>query len=425
MKGFLIFFLLVAFAFSAQAAEPLVTLELRDAQLEDVLRAIGQQYGINILFSGSVTGKVTATIREVPLKEALNSILKTSGYAALYEGVVVIVRSEREAQASEEVLLIKEFRLMYMPSEKAAAAVREILSGRGRAAAVEFANTVIVKDIAPIIAKVSDLIGRLDKRPNQFLIEGRIVEMKSGSKRRMGINWEAAGRQNRPFDRPGTLGGNFSVNLPPGVEEGGAGGDGGAGGAFGFGLLLDRANLNLRLSAMEDSGEAKVLSSPKILVVEGEEASISSGEELLVPISKTATVITTSGNSSQKPVTFDAKIELIVRPRIVDGELIGLSINTRREEFDYGKQVEGYPPKLTRTATTELIMKNGETVVIGGVYGEGSAVSERGVPFLSKIPLLGRLFKEETRAGDKTELLIFLTPNIYRDDACRKGEPGC
>jgi type IV pilus assembly protein PilQ len=268
----------------------------------------------------------------------------------------------------------------------------------------------------------------IDKRPRQVLIEARIVEVGSNLRRELGVDWTAkyTYESNDVLGGLGSMTGDFGVNLPSVAA------DEGVGLGLGFGLVSDRLTLDIRLSALEESGKAKVLSSPKVLVLDNHEAAITTGTEILVPQSSTTTYLTTeeaetikkaedadeivlTGVRQRRPETFTAKLELTVTPRVINPETVALSIDTKREEFIYDIQFEGYPPKDSRTARTRLYVGNGQTVVIGGINTSSEFSKERGVPLLSKIPLLGWLFKRKDKGNEQKELLIFLTPTIQEN----------
>ena len=172
--------------------------------------------------------------------------------------------------------------------------------------------------------------------------------------------------------------------------------------------MSSRFALDLQLSALESQGNAKTLSSPKVMVLDNQEAYIKSGIGILIPTSTTTAGTTTTASVTEK----EALLQLKVTPRVINDDQISLKILTSRDSFDFSRSVLGTPPKNTRETQTNLIIKNGETIVIGGIYIEDGSDSETGVPLLSKIPLLGWLFKKEIKKNDKTELLIFITPRI-------------
>ena len=189
-------------------------------------------------------------------------------------------------------------------------------------------------------------------------------------------------------------------------------------GALGIGLLAKKAVLDLQISALEEQGKAKILSSPKIMVLDNQEATIASGTQISIQNSGTTTNITTgTGGTTTSGVTEkEATLRLTVTPHVIDNDQISLKISTKREEFDFSRSVLGVPPKNTREAQTGVIVKNGETIVIGGIYTESNSEDERGVPLLSKIPVLGWLFKKESKRKVKSELLIFITPQIKTEN---------
>jgi type IV pilus assembly protein PilQ len=382
-------------------------MELRDVEIKDVLRAIGQEHGLNIIVDESVKGKVTLSIKDIPLWDAIDSILKSKGYSyRTLESGIIIVKPVNESLRAEQELLVKEFRLKYLkPSEKVINTIKGLLSKSGKVTHVESTNSIIVKDLPPIVKRVTAMLKRLDTKPAQVMIEARIVELNTSYTKELGIEWGAGYATSKVFGSAGTLDSSFMVNLPSTETDGLA---------FSFGFVKSKVTLDAQLSALEESGVAKILSSPRIMVLENRQAAITSGTEILVPA--TETTATVEGlTTTQKPETLEAKLQLTVTPRTTENERISLIIDTKREEFDFSREIQGFPPKLTRTAKTELIVKNGETIVIGGIYTKNEATGESGVPWLSKIPIFGWLFKKQTKSASHTELLIFLTPTIIKE----------
>jgi type IV pilus assembly protein PilQ len=412
-KAALIIILSVVLATSALAAldrGPLVSVELRDVEIKEVMRAIGQEHGINVIVDDSITGKVTVSLRQVPLWDALDSILKSKGYTYRVEpGGVVIVEPAEKALTDEQDIIVREFKLKYLDSEGVLPNIAGLLTGKGKASAVQATNSLIVKDLALGIKRVEALIDELDKRPRQIMIEARIVEMSTSYSRELGVKWGRSGynNPNSVFNRPGSFEGRFEVNLPKASPTGGD---------LIFGTVVSSWNLDLRLSALEDTGDGKIVSKPKILVLDNQEATITSGTEILVPSIVNATAFAGTLPEEAEPRVLEAKLELVVTPRVVGEDLMSLMIDTRREEFDFSRSVQGFPPKESRSAKTELLVKNGETIVIGGIYTKSNAVDESRVPLLGKIPILGWLFKSQTKRDTQTELLIFLTPTVVPEE---------
>lgn len=162
----------------------------------------------------------------------------------------------------------------------------------------------------------------------------------------------------------------------------------------------------------EEQGNAKILSSPKVMVSDNQEATIASGTQIIIPTT------TISGGAAQISGTTEkeASLRLTATPHMIDNDQVSLKILTKKEEFDFSRSVLGIPPKTSRETQNGLIVKNGETIVIGGIYTETNFEGESGVPLLSKIPLLGWLFKKEAKRKDRTELLIFITPHIKSEN---------
>ncbi|HLF85984.1 MAG TPA: type IV pilus secretin PilQ, partial [Nitrospiria bacterium] len=196
-----------------------------------------------------------------------------------------------------------------------------------------------------------------------------------------------------------------------------------SGGALGllFGNISNTFQLDLQLSAMEDRGHGKILSNPKILTLNNKEAKISSGTEILIP---TATIVgggatsadgSTTGNTTTGVTTINAKLELTVTPHVTPDNQIVMHVKTDKKDPDFSRLVQNIPPLVTRTAETDLLVEDGETIVIGGIFTRSESSSEAGVPWLSNIPLLGWFFKKEAKVETQNELLIFITPTIYKD----------
>ena len=266
------------------------------------------------------------------------------------------------------------------------------------------------------------------------MIEARIVEANTDFTRELGVQWGGlrttqngnvlttlhggATKQNSTDTVAkaltggiGLSGGPFAVNLPANVRPG-------HGGSFGitFGNLADTLRLDLQLSALEDTGKGKILSMPRILTLDNKEAKISSGTEILVPVTSIVTAgAATGGGSAAGPsgvTVINAKLELSVIPHVTPTGEIVLHVIADKKDPDYTRAVLGIPPLTTRTAETDLLAKNGETVVIGGIYTKSEQIDESGVPWLSKIPFLGWLFKTRATIESQNELLIFITPTI-------------
>lgn len=410
MKRYVFFLMMSAFllsfaqAFAADSADrgPKVSVELREVPLKDVLRAFAQEHGINLIVDDGISGTITVSLKEIPLWDAIETILKSKGYTyrVMQNGVITIVPIS-ELVKKQEDLVMKEFKLKFIKvGDSSIGTIKEFKSERGQITIVSGTNTVIVSDYPEVIERIGQLIVGLDVEPVQVMIEARIVEVKSSYKRELGVDWSGQ----VAFGSSVNYTSDFGVNLP--VTE--------AAGFLEFGLVKGGNSLNIRLSALEDSGAGKIVSSPRISVLENEEAEITSGEEIV--ISSTLTNNSAVGSVTTPTLnTLSAELKLTVTPRTIGYDRISLNVNTTRDEFDYSKVVSGIPPKLKRTAKTHVIINNGDTVVIGGIYTKGDYKSDKKVPFFAKIPVLGWLFKHELKKEDQTELMIFITPTIIKN----------
>jgi len=399
---------------------PPISLELRDVELRDVLRALGQEHGINIIVDEKIAGKITVSIRNIPLWDAIDSILRGKGYAYIKEGNVV-----RIVQLEDEDLVTYTVNVKYAAPKDLEPVLTKVLTKRGTLASEPKSSTIVIRDTPSGIERAVQLLKQIDVKTKQIMIEAKIVEVSTNASRDLGIQWGAiyakgdvlvhgGGTKTASTDTTatpltggiGVEGSAFNVNLPAaiGATTGGA--------ALGIGIVTKNAILDLQISALETQGKARTLSSPKVMVLDNQEAYIKSGTGILIPTSTTTAGTTTTSSVTEK----EAVLQLKVTPRIIDNDQVYLKIFATKDSFDFARSIQGSPPKNTRESQTNLIVKNGETIVIGGIYTEEDTESESGVPGLSKLPLIGSLFKRDLTKKDKTELLIFITPRIRAEN---------
>jgi type IV pilus assembly protein PilQ len=322
--------------------------------------------------------------------------------------------------------------LSYAQADKVMPRVQDLLSPRGKVSVDDRTNTLIISDIAGNLALAEDLIRNLDTQTPQVLIEARIVEARTTFLRDVGIQWGGNGIASAQTGNPtgigfpstigvgggnvdnltkadGLLNGqaaspNYVVNLPAAIGTG-------AGGALGltFGSVAGNWNVNLRLSAAETQGTVRILSAPKITTLDNVQASIEQGTA--IPIS----VVSAAGVNT---VFIDAKLNLTVKPHITHEGSIVMNLDITRNEPDFSRTgSRGDPTILKKQAKTELLVRDGDTAVIGGIYSRNSAVNYNKIPWLGDIPILGWLFKQRKENDDRSELLIFITPRIINRSA--------
>ncbi len=402
--------------FEVPKAAPRFSLEFKNAELKDILRILGQEHRVNIVISDDISGKLTLNLREVTFEEAFETILRANNLTYFKEGAILRVMkspfSEGEADLDTRIIPIH-----YSPAKETQESIKGLLTKKGSVMVDVRTNTLIIRDYLSNVEKIVAVVKRLDGKTAQVMIEARIVEVNSNFAKDLGVQW--GGRIYDPGSKgvfqmsgisltggTGVSGNNFMVNLPAAIKAGRGGGIG-----FSLGNLGSTQQLDIQLSAMEDTGRGKILSSPRILTLNNKKATISSGTEILIPVISRETV---PGSSTTTGVTtINAKLELTVTPQITPDNKILLHLITDKKEPDYGKTVQGVPPLITQSAETDLLINDNETVVIGGIYTRNEAKSESAVPWLSKIPILGWLFRSQVQTDRQAELLIFITPTIY------------
>jgi len=416
-----------------------ITLDIRDGEVTDLLRLLSDEINVSIVVSPDVKGKVTLSLKSVPLDQALDLILRMNDLGMKYEGDIIWVakaetfraEEERALQAAEvreklEPLEVRLIPVNYATADDLSENVESLLSSRGTVNIDKRTNTMILKDVAANLDAAEILVQNLDTQTPQILIEARIVETQANFKKEIGVQWGGDGIASAATGNatgivfPSTIGiaggstsdnnagtsstPNFAVNLPASVGTG-------AGGALGFtfGSVGGAINLNVRLSAMEEKGFLKIVSAPRIMTLDNIEASIESGTS--IPIS----VVSAAGAQT---VFFDAKLSLQVTPHVTRDGNVYLKVNISKNEPDFGNTgASGDPSIIRKEAHTELLIPDGDTTVIGGIYTRNASQSMSSVPFFGSIPFLGYLFRNTSESDNRTELLIFITPRIINRDA--------
>ncbi|MEK7872110.1 MAG: secretin N-terminal domain-containing protein, partial [Nitrospirota bacterium] len=274
------------------------SLEFRDADLKDVLRALAQENGLNVIIGEDVAGRVTLSFKNVSLMEALDAILRINNLTRLQEsGIIRVIKSPFPEGEGERDLVTKIIPIRFASAKESSETLKGILGKKGSIAVDARTNSIIVRDVPGNIEKISEIIRGLDSKTPQVLIEARIVEVNTNFTRELGVQWggnlsqstsggtfQATGAASGSTTSTALTGGvglsgnNFIVNLPANVGSG-------SGGALGllFGNISNTFQLDLQLSAMEDRGHGKILSNPKVLTLNNKEAKISSGTEILIP----------------------------------------------------------------------------------------------------------------------------------------------
>jgi type IV pilus secretin PilQ/predicted competence protein len=423
-----------------------ISLDFKDGDLQDIFRLFADISGLNIVVNPGVSGKVTLKLNEVPWDQALDLILKANGLGYTLEGNVIRIaklsdlqREEQERRKLEEEkalagnLEVWNKTLSYAKAAEMQDTVKKVaLSARGTITLDPRTNTMIITDLPANLAKARDLIADLDRATPQVEIEARIVVTSRNFTRDLGIQWGFSQRQLPTF------GNNTNLTFPnsliingggvPGVggiaaDQGTLGADSGIGvagrgyavnlPAAGFnsgigislGNILGNFNLDLALTALEQQGRGRVLSTPKVTTQNNHAAEIKQGVQ--IPIQTVANNTVT--------VTFkDAVLTLRVTPQITEANTVILDLNVENNTPDFANRVNGIPPINTQSAQTQVLVKDGATAVVGGIFQSNEQTTQSSTPFLSKVPILGYLFRNRFVSNTNNELLLFITPRIIK-----------
>lgn len=411
----------------------------KNMDLLNVLKAIAQLAGLNIAVDPDVSGKVTCDFVQVPWDQALDLFLKVNGLDMIQEGNIIrIGKVEKLAQEAEKRRALREAReqegklevftrtLSYAKVSGVKPILEKQLSPRGEIIPDERTNTLIISEVPEKIKVLDKLIDTLDAANPQVSIEARIVEATSNFLNTFGIQWGYNLIAN------GSQGNQTDLVFPNSVQSGGILPSGtkpnqytppiAGGAASGYAINLPVAdttiypfvrlgniantfNLDVALSAMERKGKGRLISAPKATTQNNMEASITQGERIPIQTIQNNTVTTQYVN---------AALELKVTPQITARGSVIMEIDIKNDIANFDKQVLGIPTITTETAKTTVMVNDGGTIVIGGLYKISQTSSTDGVPLLSRIPLLGSLFKNSRKIGSQNELLIFITPRIIK-----------
>lgn len=395
-----------------------ISLDFKDADIDNILRLFAEVSDLNIIATEDVKGKVTIRLIDVPWDQALDVILQANNLGVERIGNVIRIapleRLAREKKVRAEAVKAKEeveplfselITVNYTTATDLAPKVKDLLSSRGSVTVDDRTNTLIVKDIRANLEDAKELVRRLDSQTPQILIQAKIVEASTNFTRELGISWGGSAEEDFPDENVdvsggGASSGDFAVDLPATVGSG-------TGGALQF-LIANIDNtkyLRMRLSALEDTGQGRVISSPRITTLDHTEASIEQG--LRIPYLK----YTEEGISTD---FIEANLKLTVTPHVTADGHIKMEIKASKDTPDWGHTVMSVPAIDKREVKTEVLVKDGEVVVIGGVYLYTKTEDVDAVPLFYKIPLLGWLFQKKKKVDDKRELLIFIAPNIIQ-----------
>ncbi len=398
-----------------QFSGPNISFDFKDADIKNVLRLIADISGRNMIISEAVNGRVTLKLDNIPLDEALELILETNALGSIVtKNITRIETRERIKTINEEKLLarqshedvveleVKTFDVSYTKAQDIAQFIKQLklLSPRGSVTYFKLTNKVAVKDIPENIPKIAAIIREQDVPTRQVMIEARVVQSNPSYTKQLGIAWGGTYTTTKDGD-PITIGGgalgDSVVAMPAEVGLG-------QGGAINLGYIKDNLTLNMQLSALENDDKIKIVSNPRVIALDNQEALIKQGVALPYKVLNENGVTSTQFK--------DAVLELEVTPKITPQKTVSLEVKVTKNQQSSQRGAEGEPGIDIREVETYLLISSGVTVVIGGIYETNQTINIKRVPFFGSLPYFGYFFRNERQEEQLTELLIFLTVTI-------------
>jgi type IV pilus assembly protein PilQ len=399
----------------------------KNADISNILKFIAKISGLNMVIDPDVTGRFTCELVQVPWDQALELILKVNGLDMIQEGNILRIgrveklaneaktrQALREAREQEGNLEFSTRTLSYAKVKDVQPILKKQMSPRGEMVIDERTNTLIISEVPERIKVIDGLIDTLDAANPQVQIEARIVEASASSLDSFGIQWgynaianSTYGNQtNLVFPNSITSSGvmdatanpnAYVVNVPTA--------DSVVFPKISLGNIAGTFNLDVALSALTRKGKGRLISSPRATTQNNMPAEITQGERIPIQTNQNNTITTQYIN---------AALEMKVTPQITAKGSVIMTIDIKNDVANFDKQVQGIPTIVTETAKTSVMVQDGGTIVIGGLYKITHSTSSDGVPILSKIPLLGSLFRNSRKSGSQNELMIFITPRIIK-----------
>jgi len=401
-----------------QSSTTAVSMELKNADIQDVLRLLAKKHKLNIITSPEVTGQITVSLKNVKIKRALDAIVKMNGYEWFQEDNIIMVKpSDQEIRGDK---LTKVYKLNYVDADKVKEALAGVISSKGEISTFGMAvkggdsqktgaaNVIIVTDVPQNIPKVSSVIAQLDVPIPQITIEVQFVETSISDNEDIGINWTTkASATGGPTSSLGTA-------------------TGATGQSRGFPLFGTWGGLNLATLTLQEfsvvmellrtSGNSKLLNNPTLSTLDNQEAFTEVNTVVPIAVPQTQNTAGLTGGSVIQTLTFEDKnigISLRIIPHVTENDYVLLSITTSVEAITgFTGPDNDRPITSERRADTKIMVKAGDTAAIGGLIKEDEFINYKKVPFFSSIPILGKLFIHKSVEKNKNELLIFITPRI-------------
>lgn len=419
-----------------------ITIDIPSADLGTFLRIIADSMHLNLIMDQDVQGTYNFKFTDTPADLVLDMILKNAGLGKeISHGVLRVAKVEKlqkeendrksldEAKALAGDLQSVSYPLSYAKVGEVKVILEKIITKRGNIITDERTNTMIITDLPRNLPLVADLIAQLDVQIQQVEISARVVEASGSFDKAFGVKWPTSNgggtdltvggaaapwvASNAPSwnsinNRPGPGQNDVSLGFAPG--KAGITDIAGAAAEYWVSFLSNRVSINFILQALEKEGKVKIVSQPKLVTQNNKAAKVLAGEKIPYPSQQ--------GGAAGGAITVafvDANLELDVTPQITNDGTILMDLKIEKSEADFSRTVQGSPTILRKSITTTVLVKDGGTAILGGVYTNNTSNGTTGVPFLSKLPLLGWLFRSKTNSEKNAELLIFITPRIIKN----------
>ncbi len=409
-----------------------LSLNFQDIDVRSVLQLIADFTNLNLVASDTVQGGITLRLQNVPWDQALDLVLKTKGLDKRKVGNVLLVapadeiaaRERQELESQKQIADLAPLRrellqVNYAKAADIAKLFQSVTSAeakadeRGSITVDERTNNIIAYQTQDRLDELRRIVAQLDIPVRQVMIEARIVEANVDYDKSLGVRWGGSIQNKGNWNTSGvTTGDSTTIGTPgststnqPFVDLGASGNTSGIGIAF----ITDNVLLDLELTAMEKTGNGEIVSQPKVVTSDKETAKILKGTE--IPYQE-------ASSSGATSVSFkEASLSLEVTPQITPDNRIIMEVKVTKDEPDYLNKVQDVPPIKKNEVNAKVLVNDGETIVIGGVFSNTQSKVVDKVPFLGDVPYLGRLFRRDVVSEKKSELLVFLTPRIMNNQA--------
>ncbi|MCY1279208.1 Type IV pilus biogenesis and competence protein PilQ [compost metagenome] len=419
------------FAYSGEK----LSLNFQDIDVRSVLQLIADFTDLNLVASDTVQGNITLRLQNVPWDQALDLVLKTKGLDKRKVGNVLLVapadeiaaRERQELESQKQIAELAPLRreliqVNYAKAADIAKLFQSVTSGdpsaagsdeRGSITVDDRTNSIIAYQTQDKLDELRRIVTQLDIPVRQVMIEARIVEANVDYDKALGVNWRGASIGDNNFvvggggpGRPAaSQAGNVNLANAPFVDLGATG----ATSSIGIGFITDNTILDLELSAMEKTGNGEIVSQPKVVTSDKETAKILKGSE--IPYQEASSSGATSTSFKE------AALSLEVTPQITPDNRIIMEVKVTKDAPDFANALNGVPPINKNEVNAKVLVSDGETIVIGGVFSNTQTKAVDKVPFLGDLPFLGRMFRRDVVQDKKSELLVFLTPRIMNNQA--------